>query len=719
MITYLRERAWAKLLLLFVVVALLPSEKKGLAAVNFSGTLSSAKSSDGAESLSQIYRVSTGTKVDLTEIMDLSGALSLSRQIVDESQSQRRISDSFSPSLSLGIRNEFFSSNLRGSVNGNRNSDGSANTTTALFVAISSAWSQKKYWPHLNMSLNKSRSSTSRAVDDFDSQDTSLGVVWNVKYANLRYSANHRESNYEHTGRSSLNNSQFGSLALNRSFWRQRCSLSLNQTFGVDTFEDILPGIGGELYLRDRLIDVNAGSDPDGTKLKSELGVLPAALPSYPPDSDTALTVVADFRDANLIYITITVDEAGGFSMNPFTLPANIAWDIYSSGNGNLGWDFRQSINDTKWLASTSLLVPEDLLALYKQNKITYVAEQHFFVVYQEALTGLDLKLVAKVRGAITTPAGGEVSFDRVEVDRLVQAATAFTQEQETSKASSNASLSLRLTDSVSANATYSLFVNQISGVNDRETQRLNYSGGLSWNPRRKFSASLTANQGITEEDGVENTNNRSYGLSVFATPIPTLSVNLTSTLAQSFDEQGELKSTGLDHNGRFSAAVFHDLDVALGINYSTNESFGLRPLTGEAWGGDINVTARLTSRMNANLKSNYYGSSGGEDSFSAAANWNWRPTDDLSFYLNGNLGRDKQVDITFNTSAVLTNTIQMYGNYMYRGGGGNAESHGLGYILNWNLNEKFNLSTRGQYHDITSDNRRWFVGIDLNMRLN
>lgn len=710
----MRTRALSLAFLFCLAVQIITGNLAG-AVVNLNATLGGATTSqENSDSFFQRYRLNTSANAYPTDLIDISGSLSYSRTMSQNASSVTKTSDTVSPSLAMKLVNEYFSSNLRGQFSQSRSSSGSPSNSTLLSADMANVWT-RKFFPNLRGGVEYQ--TVSSGTYGNNSLDTDLGVDWNLKYVRASYTFSQTEHWQEGgSGRRDLSVSHGGSLSFSQSFWDRRISVSALQNFRTDNFEDTVPNNAGEIYISDRLAVVAAGDDPDGTKLMSELGFLPVGLPVFPPQSFTAVAVQGDFRQENLIFIH--VDFGDNDFVDPTLLPGNLSWDVYTSANGSLSWDFKQNVDHTEWLTSTSQLSPTDLLERYRQNGITYVAEQRFFVVYQDGLADLDLKLVARVGGDLTSPAGGQIVINKVEVERLTQPGIdGLVQKQDYTKMSTSINLGFRITDDLRLSSSYVIDDSESVDSKTIEATRSTLSGNLSWTVNKNLRTSLSVSQGENERTDTQTTSYRQASVSVFSTPLPTLTLNTVGSMSEKYLEN-DLASEGQQVNCRLTAALFHDLDLNMGASYGASKNYLPKPSEGSGISGNLGLRAQLTTRLDASLAESFSFPDEGVE-VDSQLSLNWRPSDRSSVSFNSTLRHDNAVTSGLSFSTALTEKIRSTVNYNFSKDSATDAVQNMGVSFTWALNNGFSLTSNGNYNDFTGNNPSWGLGFTLSARFN
>ena len=605
-----------------------------------------------------------------------------------------------SPSLNLDVHNDIFLARLSGYVNSIHGAGRAGLLTRSWDTSLASAWDYR-WWPALQVRTGGSRVDDGATVHTINSSRNwrELLASWNYnKKLKLNYDY-FKSLNTDDVGRSETDQVRhFGRLDYQDRFWHNRVMVNFSQQIDRTNIDfDARTGAGGTALVPVPVSQALAGDDAT-----PETG----SLPSVPAlvDGNTSisavnisfgkpvnLAIMTNLQPVDTIYVYTTKDDA---LLTADT--SSLRWDLYSSDDG------------TTWKKEIT-------------NAGTVFNKDEFrFEVNAGGVKGVYLKLV--VTG---WPAALDVRVTELAAyQRLGGDHGHVSSRQRTTNYKTDLGLGINPTTDTRFAYTLSWNRNDSNQGNDRD--RLDQSAVFKWLYSRYFQPSITLNSTIENNSGSADRESRNYGLTIFSRPLDTLESSLGLTRYENYKD-GQRISTNHTINWLNSATLYPGLtsDFDLYLNFNTNDK---TDQSSRYLGASLRMTSRMRDNLVVDLVTDYnadnvssvgIADNGGRSAGSTSIQANYRPSDMLSFLLQGTLGYGdnggERSSMLFDSQLSVLRTNKTHVTLGYRLNAIQAETiNSFNFKWSWNLSDYLTFNTNASYL-MMEEGDSW----NLNARLN
>lgn len=585
-------------------------------AVDLTGSWSYREAGGGLEKsnlFSQGYSLGFGK--ELTRAMRMGTSVNYSESVPSGGRGK---STDFSPSVSLDLVNDLFSTNVN--LSHAESGTNGQNTLTSDFWGMN-IFTSIDDWPGVRLSFNQGKNS-----DGGQSETESYSLNGSIDYTFFKvldlfysYQASHGED--QNFGSMSENRGQQVQGRYNQSFWDGRVSLGMShQWSGNENDQEFRVNANGEYMEPIGITEALSGADD---------------TPAIGSLASNAILINGDkTASAGVELVQTLVAQNLGVQSNFQALRRiNVYLDqeISLAVQGILMWEMYESANGSFWnLVSQAL-------------QVTYVLENNRTVVQLDlpiAVTNRYVKVVSRSAALASIPVyvteleAGQI---KTSTEPLVRTSRKQTNNQ------SNLSLSVRPREDL----TLSLSLHRSLSAADQGADSLQMGGSLSINyvPSSLVFFSGGFSRNMDETAGFESRGSQGYSLSMGTNPLDTLDLSLGYTRSESF--LGSTITNQSDSiSANASAILYPDLTVTFGPGWTVSENL-LTGSQGTAWSVSSRASARLSPRLNMNLNATYSLVEGESsdpnnvfettDSQQYGVSFSYNPSDVLVFSLNGN----------------------------------------------------------------------------------
>ncbi|WP_456387051.1 hypothetical protein [Desulfolithobacter sp.] len=609
--------------------------------------------------------------------------------------------ETLSPTANFLVRNDLFQAELNGLVNQTTNVESQKQTDQTWEASLTSNW-QYDWWPTLSVSHGQNYLSDDETIHlvDNDRTWTEITAGWRYGGVNSYYSYYQQERNDSVENSTYYEKKHFGRLEYSRMLFDDRGQFSISEqiTHSTTDFSAIVAA-GQTIDISLTLSQGLAGVDD--TPEDSSLPANPALIDgnsntvafTITPGQEVNLGIGTDYQRVDLLHVYTTQLDATSVSQ-----VADLRWDLYTSDNGT-NWQ-RVLVNP-----STS----------YNQTDNRY-----------EVITGgiqaIYMKLVVTA-----WPATADIPVTEITAFRTVTSTgDNVTDFQRQEKYLTD--LNFRFDPSVNTRFSYSLVWDSSKFNLGNDRTRFFQSASFSWQPSRYFAPTLTVNNTDTINSDTTDTTTRSYGLNIRSSPTETLDTSLSVTRNENYQD-GTRQSSNHTITLLTSAVLYPDLESSLDINVSFNKNEADKANTEETFSVRWSLTARLRPGLTADLVADYAGNSldwsaitsNTDSGGKATLNINWRPSDLVSFQMNGSQGYGNQEDdsqsLLFDSKFSILRTRKTQVTVGYRTNWNQeATDHSLNTNLSWNISRYLTLQSLA-YYRLTDDQNSWAINASLTAR--
>ncbi|MDH3359902.1 MAG: hypothetical protein OEL55_03440, partial [Desulfobulbaceae bacterium] len=551
----------------------------------------------------------------------------------------------------------------------------------------------KKFWPSLriNFGQNSSVDDAEPRTSDSKSEKAGLATGIDLILGQVAYRYNTTTNTNNLTATESNKKSQTASFSTGHSFWHNRITVGFSQGYSQSTSSitrHIQP-----TGLIDLPIRVTAATSAiDNTPLLDPLPAAPALA-----DEDLATTAI-NINNGDVTNIGFSSDES---TANRIYLYLNPATTIAAADAANLRFSlYTSSINDgSTWTQVATSLAP------------VYDIENHRYILdYNFDFNTTIFKLVATNWPTATVPLT-EIQI----VSRQPGASIPLEDTQKRSSSSSNLNTTILLHKNIPLN--YSFSISSSKNPAGVKSTKRSQAGNLNlhWNLNKYCQPSVTMNTSSSKSNSNATRSNRSIGLSINSSPLPTVHANLGTTHNEDLLDGVKL-STADRYNFSLGATLYPDLTTGLSINRYESRSTQ-SDASSNTMGSNFSITARLSSKLTTSFSTNYNRSSTASSTGTGTAKttkggslaMNIRPSDILSLRMNASQQWDTgSSPITFRLNASLallrTKKTQITTNFSYANNG-TTESSSYSASWSWTLSQYLTMRTSGSLDNNTTKN--------------
>lgn len=632
---------------------------------------------------------------ELTAAMTVSGSARYSENKVSDGQG----SSSFSPSLSLDMRNDLFSLNLNASETKNERQGSAAMTSNSYGLNLNS---QIDNWPSVRFYFNQAMSTDDDVPKKIDSDSTSFGgsVEYAFEYVDLVYDVRNSLSTDNNEASESESLDQTFQVGYDQSFWQGRVSVSASQQYQkTEGTTERRVGIGNEYFL-----DVPALVGLFGVDNSPITGEL-ADKADLVDGNLTTSTGIDIFSTSNMQNMGVWVNQRPVTRLR-VVLVDNQLTTIASSQQNSVTWSVYSSPDNN----AASIWTPVALVPFVPTDH--YIEESGRTVVLLDFVSSVAQQYLKVVTDAL--PALVPIFVSELEAEeKRIATADLVVDSRITESLQTQFSTSVRLTD----RWTLSYSLRRAETLQESgDTLQFSHSLNSSYLVSEKLGFSFGISENTEESDSSADRRNRSYSLSMSASPLPTLNISLgyTHSEADSANGQGTVSDS---ISSSINANIYPDLSASLSTNWSQSENLDEGTET-SSYGVNLNATAYFTPKvdMTSNVSYTESDSSSGTTSRSTGYTFTlgYRPSDILLF----NFSYDGQVEnsdsaFSANSSWLWSKKLQsQFGIYYTMGDKASQQYNG---VLSWLINRS--LSFQASANFLTADEGdSWNSNASLNM---
>ncbi len=601
------------------------------------------------------------------------------------------------PSMNIGVNNDIFAFGFDSYMVLNSLDNGPDRTTTAWNVDLSSSW-DRYLWPRLSMSAGQRQedidySGSSRPDGDSLYSFATTSAFWEWNRLDMMYSYLLAQTDDSASGSVYDQASHTAQLNYQDSFWDNRMNFGFSQHYYQITSEYTFDQ-GATPRVSVPLTNGRAGND-----FTPLTGALPANAALVDGNRDAAAFTIQVQQPANLAAQTNfnPIDRLYVYTTKDNNLlladTAAVTWDLYTSNDG-ITW---QRIREN---------VPSSFNSDEFRFEVITGSVQAFFVklVATGWIPGLDIGVTELE--AYTTPRGG------------AGGSTSKTTQHKTN-------LFLGVAPTRSTNFTYSFSWDQAdyTGVNEAETEQIVHTARFNWFVSRYFNPSIGFSDVIQNYTLTDDTENRTYNLSLRSTPIPTVDSTLTFLYGEYY-KNSERNTTNYNINFNTLATLYPDLTTEFNVGYARYRS-DLDYDESDSLYFRWVLRSRLRETLSADLTTEYstydaqyeiippshldhggvtLDSSGGSTG-QTSLNVSWRPSSLLSCSLNGvstyGDAQDTAQTMVFTADYLALRTAKTNLMFNYRFNYSTRDSdtiNNFGFVWGWDFSNFFILRTTGNY---------------------
>ncbi|MDH3360406.1 MAG: hypothetical protein OEL55_05990, partial [Desulfobulbaceae bacterium] len=615
--TFSRTYRWG--LVMLSLGAFFAAEPVGQAIANslsaratFAHSMEGGQDKTEQQTLSQRY--STGFSSKPTEAITISGALGYNKGWQEHSGSN----SSRQSSTGLKITNDIFTARINGAAGfqmPNKKDDSkSIGWNSSLTSNIS-----KKFWPSLRVNFGQTTNTNDAEPQTSDSKSKRAGLATGIDLilGQVAYRYNTSTSTNNLTGTGTNKKRQTASFSTGHSFWNNRISIGFSQGYSQSTTSTtryIQPTGMVDLPIRVTV----ATSAIDNTPLFDPLPPTPALA-----DEDLATTALT-INNGDIINIGFSSDEP---TANRIYLYINPSIIIDAADAANLRFSlYKSSIDDgNTWTQVATTLTP------------TFDDENHRYILdYNFDFNTTIFKLVAT-----NWPTAAVPLTELQIISRQPGASIPLEDTQKRSNSSSNFNTTILLSKNVPLNYSFSITSSKNPAGVKSTTRTQAGNLNLHWNLNKYCQPSINMNTSSSKSNANATRSNRSIGLSINSSPLPTVHANLGTTHNENL--LNDVKIGTVDrYNFSLGATLYPDLTTALSFNRSESRSTQ-NDASSNTMSSSFGLTARLSSKLTTSFVTNYNrsstasasGESTGKTSKGVSLAMNIRPSDILSLRLN------------------------------------------------------------------------------------
>ena len=669
---------------LCLLVLLIP--QTSIAQLSLNSTWQYQDSKTESDEISENYAVNLNRNIEFTEAMSLNTTLR-----VTKNRTETAVTDNYSPTVSYLLNNDIFNLNLSGSTTEQKNSISTDTSSRSISAYLGSSWKKERWKPSLNVNFSKNwqDDDLEPSLSDIDSSSSGFKAAWKFAPVELDYTFNQNESNDNISGSQALTDNHNAKLKASASFWRNKGRISFTQKYshtantniarvdtitGVGLIEETISAYYAEVDPSiDATLNLTGGLTNDD-KTDSAVTVNNPANPL-----NFTLAVKTDSSTVNKLYLyidsdtSITVAEAAEFT-----------WDLYSSNN-NFNWT----------LVRTGITATYSTTSKRFEIDISGVAKDYLRVV------------------ASTDPAATSVAFSEVEVFQEISSnSPTVTVKTNQTNYTSGANVSFQIAQNLSLSSNMEYQKNDYSSQDDLTSTKA--SGGISWLPSENLTVNINGSRSTSKRVNSLEDQSRSYGLSVSTPIIPTIDTTFAASLSETYEGREKL-TTATSYSLIAAATVYQDLDARIGFSRAENNNERVDS-SSTSDGSTLDLTARLTPSLVANLSGSYMKSTGESAVTTTNLTMNWR----LSEMLGINSGLNQTWDKTDSTALNigfdlgLTKNMQFALAYLYKIKPDTTHTTSLSW--RWTISRYISLMTSGNYQK-GNNSEIWSVNSKLNAR--
>lgn len=626
------------------------------------------------------------------------------------------------PALRFDVFNDLFSFDLTGYAIQNNISYSADRRTSAWDSSIGSAW-QHELWPTLTLRLGQrwedsdprrferiGQETTFRGGEDSLNSYGGASAGWEGYKFRLFYDYYRSEDDDRRQLTFREDERHLGQLEYGDSYLDNRVNFSFSQTVGQNTTD--LSGEGGAASIRVLVASAYAGDDftPSSGRLPLNRQLIDANfdVPAFTIrlQQPANLSLRTDFRSIEQIYVYTARDSN--------LLVANtsaVTWDVYTSQDG-FAWQ-----------------------RVVERASSTYNRDEFRFEVSTGTIRAAFVKLVAT----------GWLPAINIEVTELEARAVLTGGEGDNFDSASDqfkteAFLGIIPLQTTHLDYTFSRDEIDTTGSRDEsQTEQLVHTARFSWDYSRYFSPSVGYSTVRNDYTLGVDTESRSADLRISSIPLPTVDSSL-SFVRNEYFEESELQFTTDNVNLTTVATLYPDLTTELTLGWflteqelssDRNDSYQVRWL----------LRARLRRTLTADFTTEYRTSDAeieilvddhlgqgasvlrtSGDSGSNTLNLSWRPSDILSFGVNGvsTWGEEEGGDteallLTADYLVLRTSKTNVTLSYRFNTSSDDTFNN-FGFVWGWDFSHYFTLQTNG-YYLLSELESAWNISTQLTAR--
>ncbi len=683
---------WDLLVVMFVFFLLIPySVQAGRITSlegNFFGNMNGE--GDGVEQRRFYQRYHVQATHDPTDTMSTMWDINYTRNW----NSEGPLVETLTPNLTYTWRNDLFLWDNNFLYTKNHQETGFDNYTRSWQTNLTSLV-RHKFLPEISGNFGQIWSSDGKEPHEKDTKDSFGGI--NVDYTlepiRLQYNFYRTYTEDRPTDSTSATTNHFGRAEFNRSFFEDRFHMMISHQISRNiTKFDANASPGKPVEAKVHLSEVLIGNDDT-----PEEGSLPVETRLWDDDRDTLVFTISDqeptsigfntsFKVIDKVYIYTDPDPMNLLSLSE---AKQTSWDMYISSDGN------------SWT-----LIKNDV-------PFSYDPTEKRFVFSMTNVKSLYVKLV------ITNwPELKDIGITEVEAYRVFNPnGSNISSEDKFTQRITNLTLSGRPTERSSFN--YSLILESDTASSGISQDYLSQAGSINFEINDYFNPSISINHSVVNPSEGNDTENRSYALTVVSRPLPTTNISLGITRNETFVDDATT-SVNHDVNLLATAILYPDLTSSLDFIYSRTKNYDIDTLV-QTYYTRLTFTARLRQSLTADLTTEYRilrekkGHEGGRTTLSL----NWRPSDILSVILDtmrgyGDQSDTKVINLNVSASLVRTRMSQLTLTYLFQ------KSDRLNQYFNlnwsWDISDFLTLNTSSTVQ-MGEEEDRWNIQANLSAR--
>ena len=656
---------------------------------SFTHSVRGGETQEQKQNLSQRYSTSFNSRP--TDAISINGAMGYNKSWQEGGGSRA----SLQQSAGLRITNDIFSAQLNGNA-GFQMPSKSVDSQNLGWRGSLTSNVIRKFLPSLRINYGQNFTTNDAIPRTTDSKSQRAGFATGLdhKLGHISYHYNTITSTNNISRSETRKFNHTASFSTRKSFWENRVNLRFSQGYSqssVDTTRYIQPSGLVDLPIRATVVT----STIDDTPLFDPLPATPTLA-----DDDLATQAIAintgdvynigftsNELAANRIYLyldpTVTIDAGDA---------ATLRFSLYTS----------PKTDGNTWTKVVPNLTP------------TFDNQDHRYILdYNFNFDTTIFKLVA------TNWPTAMIPITELQIiSRQPGASIPLEVQKKNSSTSTSLGTTILLYKDIPLNYSFSLSTskNPAGTRSKSSTQAGNLN--LHWNLNKYCQPSLTMNTSTSQSNSQAKSTNRSLGLTVTSSPLPTVHINFGSTQNDYFYDSVKKSSTTL-YNIFIRAALYPDLSTSLSLKRSESRSLQ-RNSSSTALNSDFSITARLSSKLTSSLSTSYSkqsSTSGARESSSktkksGAFAMNIRPSDILSLQLHASKEwNDKPTPVYYNLNASVallqTRKTQVTTRYTFTTNGTSSTSS-YHASWSWTLSRHLSLRTNGSLTKTTT--QRWNI---------
>lgn len=650
------------------------------------------------------YSRSGGEEQDVRWDMGESYAASINRDIsramnmgASVRYSQRRDSEdrwqsNLNPSLSLGLRNDLFSIQLGGTESRRKRRGSDEAVSRTLSSSFNTAMAET--WPQLRLNYSRSENFDQASPPRQDSWSESYNGSINYGWGGLEafYSGRYSRGADKINASENDSTSHMAKLEGSYSFWEQLLQWSFSGQYNENENTSIVRALSGTtVFISQFVTEQYSGFDEN--PIYSELALNIAlgdgnedgAAQNWSDTVDEDLSIAARLNRQDLDQIEMV------FMGDPDLLfRQQLQATLYVSAN-NRDWTKSNIVLQQRW---------EEDPVFERWNLILDLAT---------TLNAPYVKVVFKEPAGVWDPVQiSECYWNREVVATGDDISTTTTFE----RYEYQTNVGVRPLQNWYLNASYAYDLS--SPGQGAETQDLQQSYGIQWQPGVSLSFQARYSENETRMEDLENETGRNWSLSSQWDPLNTLAAALSFNRSDNFID-GELQTRTYTASSNLAAQLLPDWSASLNASWSdSKDMINDTQVTSTSWSFD--TTAQLRPGVLLNMYLNLGATTteqirGDEDtdSFDCGMSLNYRPSDVLQNNTSISYERNEDsVSFANNVSIRLSSELQSNLSVSYTFEDDVTQNYNVSLI--WLTTRRLSLRQSVQYSKVDTSQWRYFA---------